>query len=89
MERNRLESTQFRKKGKNITKKKGKAEKNKSEGEERDINAWTLFAFSLQHIVRTYDGRQSCLWSAEQGEQFMRHINNSRPRKQKAKKRKS
>ena len=30
----------------------------------------------IQHIVRTYDSRQSCLWSAEQGDQMkiiMRH----------------
>ena len=30
----------------------------------------------VQHIVRTYDSRQSCLWSAEQGDQMkniMRH----------------
>ena len=30
---------------------------------------------TIQHIVRTYDSRQSCLWSAEQGDQMkiMRH----------------
>ena len=37
----------------------------------------------IQHIVRTYDSRQSCLWSAEEGDQMkiiMRHTHkNTKP----------
>jgi len=32
-----------------------------------------LLFSNFQHIVRTYDGRQSYVWSAEQGDQHMRH----------------
>ena len=39
-----------------------------------------LFTY-IQHIVRTYNSRQSCLWSAEQGDQYKHeaHIDTQTP----------
>ena len=45
------------------------------ERERRAYRVVLLLLFSrVQDIVRTYDGRQSCMWSTEKGNQYIRHI---------------